>query len=285
MSGAESQVLLPESAIGRSQSVDDLLNVTSARHLAATFDRDDAALVSGSALPPGWQWLYFLDAPQSAVIGHDGRTVPGGFLPETGLPRRMWAGGTFQFHDALRMGEPANCETVITDVARKQGHSGELAFITTEHRVGQNGVRAVTETRNLVFREAPKPGETSRREEPQHKAQWRRKIKPDAVLLFRFSALTFNGHRIHYDIDYCREEEGYPGLVVHGPMLALMLLDLAEREMPGKTISSFQYRAVSPLFTPDSFAVCGLPTSDQTAALWTENSEGGLSTTAEVTFV
>ncbi len=284
MSVGESQALLPESAIGRTQNVDDLLSVTPARHLAATFDRDDAALVSGSPLPPGWQWLYFLDAPQSAVIGPDGRTVPGGFLPETGLPRRMWAGGLFQFHQPLRLGETVNCETVITHVALKQGRSGELAFITTEHRVSQNGVLAVTETRNLVFREAPKPGEVSRHEEPQHKAEWRREITPDAVLLFRFSALTFNGHRIHYDIDYCRDEEGYRGLVVHGPMLALMLLDLVEREMPGKTISSFQYRAVSPLFTPDMFAVCGLPTGDQTAALWIENSEGGLATTAEVTF-
>jgi 3-methylfumaryl-CoA hydratase len=284
MSVTESQEVAMESAIGQTQRVDDVLSLTPARHLAATFDRDGADLVAGAPLPPGWQWLYFLDAPQSAVIGHDGRTVPGGFLPETGLPRRMWAGGVFEFHEPLRLGEAATCETVITDVARKQGRSGALAFITTEHRVSQKDVRAVTETRNLVFREAPRPGEVSRREEPQHKAKWRREITPDAVLLFRFSALTFNGHRIHYDIDYCRDEEGYPGLVVHGPMLALMMLDLAEREMPERAISGFRYRAVSPVFTPDSFAVCGLPTGDKSAALWIENSEGGLATTAEVTF-
>ncbi len=284
MTEGESSAPLPESHIGRTLQVDDTLSLTPARHLAATFDRDGSDLRDGASLPPGWHWLYFLDVPPSSVIGEDGRTVPGGFLPETGLPRRMWAGGAFEFHEPLRLGEVAASETVIKDVSRKQGRSGELAFITTEHRISQGGTRAVTETRNLVFRAAPRPDETARQESAPTKATWRREITPDAVLLFRFSALTFNGHRIHFDIDYCRQEEGYPGLVVHGPMLALMLLDLVERKMPDRTVTSFRYRAVAPVFTPESISVCGtLDVVDQ-ASLWVANGSGNLAMTAQAVF-
>jgi 3-methylfumaryl-CoA hydratase len=284
MSAMESQPLSPESAVGRSRDVDDLISLTPARYLAATFNRDSADLAEGRPLPPGWHWLYFLDAPSSAVIGEDGRTVPGGFLPETGLPRRMWAGGSFVFHEPLVLGRPATCRTVITDVARKQGRSGDLAFITTEHTISQCGVKAATETRNLVFRDAPKPDEQPRREPATGQAKWCREIVPDPVLLFRFSALTFNGHRIHYDIDYCREQEGYPGLVVHGPMLALMLLDLVAREAPERSIAAFRYRAVAPVFSPDRFSVCGAPGGDNKAELWVADSSGHLATTAEIVF-
>ncbi|MBC6441470.1 MAG: MaoC family dehydratase N-terminal domain-containing protein [Rhodospirillales bacterium] len=272
----------PEDAIGRSKSSSDRINAISARHLAATFDRDEQVMQDGNPLPPGWHWLYFLDAPPSAMIGADGRTVPGGFLPETGLPRRMWAGGSFTFERPITLGSNVSCEVTIADVARKEGRSGKLAFITTEHRISQGGATALVETRDLVFRAAPKPGETARRVDPPATALWHRETRPDAVLLFRFSALTFNAHRIHYDIDYCRDEEGYPGLVVHGPMLALLLLDLAECELGGRTFRRFRYRALAPLFVPDPFFVCGCPDGDDKALLWIESQDGAMTMSAEL---
>lgn len=281
----ETVIDAPEDAVGRTMVQEDLLASAQARYLAATFGRDEDVLVDGGSLPSGWHWLYFLDVPPTSVVGDDGRTVARGFLPETGLPRRMWAGGSFRFEHDLRLGDAATCTTTITDVARKEGRSGPLAFITTEHRVAQEGHDAIIEKRNLVFRDAPNPGESARRIDSPGDAVWRREVQPDALLLFRFSALTFNGHRIHYDIDYCRDVESYPGLVVHGPMLALLLLSLAEEMMPDRRITSFDYRAVAPLFTPDNFAVCGCPEGDDRARLWIEGPDGALRMTAEAVVV
>ena len=271
------------SAVGRTQEEIDLIALAPARRLAATFDRAPDMVAEGGALPPGWHWLYFLDAPPTAELGSDGRTTPHGFLPDTGLPRRMWAGGSFVFHRPLRIGEVADCVTAIADIRRKEGRSGALVFITTEHRVSQQGRLAIEERRNLVFRAPPQPGETPRREPVPSDSAWRRELVPDSVLLFRFSALTFNAHRIHYDEAYCREEEGYPGLVVHGPMLALLLLDLVGRECTDRTVARFEYRAVAPLFAGAPLAVCGRPV-DGGAELWIEGADGTLATTATATF-
>jgi len=273
----------PEAAIGRSKEERDLIALAPARRLAATFDRDEGVVAEQGPLPPGWHWLYFLDAPPSADLGSDGRTVPQGFLPDTGQPRRMWAGGSFVFHAPLRIGAAADCVTTIADVRRKEGRSGTLVFITTEHRVSQDGRLAVEERRNLVFRAPPRPDEAPRSEAAPEGAAWRRMLRPDPVLLFRFSALTFNAHRIHYDAAYCREEEGYPGLVVHGPMLALLLLDLVGREMPGRTVRRFDYRAVAPLFAGAPLAVCGKPIAGG-AELWIEGETGALATAATAQF-
>ena len=272
----------PEEAVGRRMETADVLAPAPARRLAATFDRDPDALADGARLPHGWHWLYFLDAPRGAAVGADGRTVSNGFLPETGLPRRMWAGGSFRFDRDLVLGRAARAEVAISDVARKEGRSGKLAFVTTEHRLEQDGAMALVETRDLVFREAPRPGETVRRADPPAAPAWRRTVEPDPVLLFRFSALTFNAHRIHYDIDYCRDVEGYPGLVVHGPMLALLLLDLAERELGARTFRRFRYRAVAPLFAPDRFHVCGAPEGAGRALFWIESADGALAMSAEL---
>ena len=269
-------------AVGRTRSSDEILAVMPARRLASTFDRDQDGLEHGSALPPGWTLLYFLESPPTALVGKDGRTTPGGFIPDTGLPRRMWAGGSFTFTGDLVLGNAATSTTTITRVSRKEGRSGPLCFVTTEHRIEQAGGGAVTETRDLVFREAPRPGEAARRVDPPGPATWRRSIEADPVLLFRFSALTFNAHRIHYDIAYCRDEEGYPDLVVHGPMQALMLLDLAERVLPGRRLRHFRYRGVAPVFAPGTFSACGAPDGADRARLWIEDSAGALATTAEL---
>lgn len=271
------------SAMGRTREESDLVALAPARRLAATFDRTPDMLAEGETLPPGWHWLYFLDAPPTAELGSDGRTTPHGFLPDTGLPRRMWAGGSFVFHRPLRIGEAADSVTTIADVRRKEGRSGALVFITTDHRISQQGRLAIEERRNLVFRAPPQPGEKPRREALPSDSAWRRELVPDPVLLFRFSALTFNAHRIHYDARYCREEEGYPGLVVHGPMLALLLLDLVGRTCPERTVARFEYRAVAPLFAGARLAVCGRP-ADRGAELWIEGPDETLATTGTVTF-
>ena len=260
----------------------DLLAPAPARRLAATLDRAGDDPAEGARLPWGWHWLYFLDTPANAALGEDGRTTPSGFLPETGLPRRMWAGGAFVFERGLTLGGEASVDIVLADAARKRGRSGRLAFLTTEHRISQNGAAALTETRHLVFREAPRPGETARRLEPPSAPRWRRTVEPGPVLLFRFSALTFNAHRIHYDIDYCRDVEGYRGLVVHGPLLALLLLDLAERELDPRRFRRFAYRAAAPVFAPEPFRVCGRRESDRRALLWIEGADGALAMSAEL---
>ncbi len=274
----------PCDAVGRTrESVDDL-GVTPARHLAATFDREATGLSTGDRLPCGWTLLYFLDCPPTSVIGHDGRTTPDEFIPATGLPRRMWAGGSFTFERDLILGRPARQTVTITSVERKKGRSGDLCFVTTEHRVSQDDRDAVIEVRNLVFRDAPGSSGEARPVSPPQGAAWRRTVVADPVLLFRFSALTFNAHRIHYDVEYCRNEEAYPDLVVHGPMQALLLLDLVERTCPERRIRHFRYRGVAPLFAPHPFLVCGKPLAGDEVVLWIEDSSGGLTTSAELEF-
>ena len=272
-----------ERAVGKAQAASDRIALAPARYLAATFDRPGDGLEAGSGLPPGWHWLYFLDAPESRLLGEDGRTVPNGFLPDTGLPRRMWASGSFTFHGDLVLEGDATCTMRIAEIAHKQGRSGALVFITTDHAVVQDGRTVIEERRNLVFRDMPQAGSQPRPEAAPADAAWQRTVMPDPVLLFRFSALTFNAHRIHYDADYCRTVEGYPGLVVHGPMLALLMLDLVGRHCPGRVLRRFDYRAASPLFAGEPFTVCGRPDGEG-AVLWVTGSQGQLATAGTVVF-
>jgi len=272
-----------EAAIGRVRSAADRIERRAALLLAATLDRDDAALREGAPLPPGWHWLYFLDAPLTGQLGEDGRTVPGGFLPDTGLPRRMWAGGTIDFDAPLPLGSEATCEARIDNIEAKQGRSGPLVFVTTRHVISSGGRRAVEERRDLVFRGLPGEDEPQRREQAPGCGTWRRVVTPDPVLLFRFSALTFNAHRIHYDVDYCRAVEGYPTLVVHGPLLALLMLDLVARERPDGVVRSFAYRVLAPLYSGSPFAVCGCE-REGGAELWVEGPDGTLATKGRVAF-
>ena len=274
----------PCDSVGRTRESDDVLGVSAARCLAATFDRNDASITSGARLPCGWTLLYFLDCPPTSRVGEDGRTTPGAFIPDTGLPRRMWAGGSFTFERDLVLGRPARQTVTITGIDRKRGRSGDLCFVTTEHRVSQDGEDAVIEVRNLVFRDAPAASGEPPRVAPPTDATLQRRVVADPVLLFRFSALTFNAHRIHYDVDYCRNKEAYRDLVVHGPMQALLLLDLTERAWPERRIRHFRYRGVAPLFAPDPFLVCGKPEPGGHLTLWIEDSAKGLTTSATLEF-
>jgi 3-methylfumaryl-CoA hydratase len=264
--------------LGRIESRSDQIAPTPVAALAATLDRDDSAPQLGDALPPLWHWLYFLPIHKHSEIGHDGHPQRGGFLPPVPLPRRMWAGGRLWFHHPLQVGEAVSRISRVVDVSHKEGRSGALVFVLVRHEISNDEGLALTEEHDIVYRANPQP------DDPQPKPQaapadhiWIREICPDDVLLFRYSALTFNGHRIHYDRRYVTETEGYPGLVVHGPLIATLLVDLLRRNLPQASISQFSFRAVKPLFDIDRFSVCGrLEADGKTVKLWAKDPDGWL---------
>lgn len=234
--------------VGREQRVTDSLPLFPARALAAALDHKQLP-GDGDVLPPTWHWLYFLDTPTATGTGSDGHPRKGGFLPPVPLPRRMWAAGSLNFNKTLRLAIPAEKVSTVRSVELKDGKSGTLVFVNLEHRLYQEGQLCISEEQNLVYRAMPTgPAPLPAGETAAVNADWSRTLQPDPVLLFRFSALTYNGHRIHYDRDYAMREEYYPGLVVHGPLLATLLVDLVLREQPAAQISQFRFRAVRPAF-------------------------------------
>lgn len=271
---------------GRSETSDDEVTAAPVRNLSATLDRDDPAPRPGTELPPLWHWLYFLPGHRQGELGPDGHARRGGFLPPVPLPRRMWAGGRLQWHAPLRVGEAVRRTSTIASVAHKAGRSGDLVFVVVRHELRNAQGLALTEEHDIVYRDAARPGDPAPQPQPApSEAAWTREIVPDPVLLFRYSALTFNGHRIHYDRSYVTEVEGYPGLVVHGPLIATLLVDLARRERPDARFASFRFKAVRPTFDLHPFRVCGTPSADDRGAqLWAQDHEGWLTMQAEATF-
>ena len=271
--------------IGKTETQADVATATPVQALAATLDRDDPAPQSGEPVPPCWHWLYFLPLHRQSEIGADGHPKRGGFLPPVPLPRRMWAGSRIEFLRPLAVGSAIWRESRIVDVSGKQGHTGPLIFVRVRHEIGDAGGAALIDEHEIVYRENPTPGDPV---PPVQKApataEWTRTIEPDEVLLFRYSALTFNGHRIHYDRRYATEVEGYPGLVVHGPLTATLLLELLRRNMPEAQVSHFNFRAVKPTFDVVPFQVCGRRESDgKTVRLWAQHSDGALAMDATAT--
>ncbi|HEX7043310.1 MAG TPA: MaoC family dehydratase N-terminal domain-containing protein [Burkholderiales bacterium] len=263
--------------IGKTEVHHDTLPPTPAAALAAALDREDSP-GPGDALPPLWHWIYFLLPLRQSQLGVDGHPKRGGFLPPVPLPRRMWAGGRFEFHRPLYLGAPATRVSRIADVAYKEGRSGPLVFVQVRHEISDDAGLAIAEDQDIVYREAPRPGEPAAvpKQAPSEFA-WRREIRPDPVLLFRYSALTFNGHRIHYDHPYATQVEGYPGLVVHGPLIATLLVDLLRRNVTDAVVSRFSFRAVSPLFDTGPFHIYGKPAGDgKTVRLWAGARDGRL---------
>lgn len=271
--------------VGRKETRADRVTAWPVAALAATFDRADPEPRPGDPIPPGWHWLYFLEARPASELGKDGHPKRGGFLPPVELPRRMWAGGRIEFRRALRIGDAIRRESEILSVAPKQGRSGSLVFVTVRHTVSVANEAAVVEEHDIVYREAAKPGEPPPAAQPApREAVWRREIVADPVMLFRFSALIFIGHRIHYDLDYCRQEEGYPGLVVHGPLQTLLLLDLCRRHEP-RLVRKLDYRAVHPVFHFERFSVNGNRSADgDRSELWIANAAGNLAMQATACF-
>ena len=244
--------------IGRKEVTEDDLSLVPALAAAATLDDTATRFEKGSALPPLWHWFYFLARAPQAQLDVDGHPRRGGFMPPIPYPRRMFAGARMRFHRPLLIGQPARREAVIRDITQKSGRSGSLAFVSVLLSYYQEGVLCIEEEQDIVYRE---PGPAVARPQTVDwpaapPGAWSRVVTPDPKLLFRFSALTFNAHRIHYDRPYATAEEGYPGLVVHGPLTAVLLMELVRRDM-ARPVKEFSFRGLAPLFDLAPFRVLG----------------------------
>ena len=262
--------------VGRTEARSDLITGVPLAALSATLDRDDPEPVNGTIIPPLWHWLYFLPLSPLTDAGPDGHPKRGGFLPPVPLPRRMFAGGRFEFHRPMKIGETITRTSRITDVSGKEGRSGMLVFVTVRHELSGTAGLALTEEHDIVYRENPRADASVPKPQAARTDEaFSREIAPDPVLLFRYSALTFNSHRIHYDRPYVTDVEDYPGLIVHGPLIATLLIDLLRRNLPQANVRSFSFRALRPLFDIHRFTVCGR-TDGKSVALWTRDHEGWL---------
>lgn len=263
--------------VGKTYSVVDRVTSVPVTAMAATVDRVVDA-TPGTPLPPLWHWLYFLPMHSTSKLGPDGHAKRGGFLPPVTLPRRMWVGSRLWFKQSLKIDERVRRQSAIDAITSKNGRSGAFVLVTIRHQVhGENGL-AIIEEQDLAYREAASAGTLApTRKPPPTDPEWSHPFVPDPVLLFRYSALTFNGHRIHYDYPYVTEQEGYPDLVVHAPLTASLLLESLHREYPDTRISKLTMRAVRPLFANTSFAVEGKVADDgHEVELWTRDHEGNM---------
>jgi 3-methylfumaryl-CoA hydratase len=269
--------------IGRTEQVEDPLAVVQAQAAHATFDEPGPLIAVGDPLPLPWHWFHFLPrAPQSA-LDVDGHPQRGGFLPPIPYPRRMFAGARITVHRPLVVGQPALRESTIRDVTLKSGKSGSLAFVTVGQRFSQGGVLCLEEEQDIVYREpgGRVPAPVAAEQPPPPEGSWSRTLQPDTRLLFRFSALTFNAHRIHYDRGYASEVEGYPGLVVHGPLTAALLLQLV-RQSTARPVRAFSFRGVAPLFDLGPVRLVGTLQGD-TVALEAQGPSGAVALAASAT--
>jgi len=287
--------------VGRTERVDDPLCPTQALAAAALFDdasaysgayqgaqpnaQPSADLSPGSPVPPLWHWFYFLPRAPQSMLDTDGHPRRGGFLPPIPYPRRMFAGSKLRFHQPLLLGHPAERHATIVGVSLKSGRTGPLAFVTVAIRFEQKGVLCIEEEQQIVYRE---PGA---RVPPPAAVDWpalppdaeSRLVTPDPRMLFRFSALTFNAHRIHYDRDYAAGEEGYPGLVVHGPLTAMLLMHAALKTV-SKPLVGFSFRGQAPLFDLAPFRLVVTPSGGSELQLEAQRSDGQVALAARAAF-
>ena len=264
---------------GRTETAADVVAPTPARALAATLD----VSAPESALSPLWHWLYFLPLAPASEIGPDGHPRRGGFLPPITLPRRMWAGGRLVFHDAPRIGEAITRTSTILKVVENSGASGSMAFVTVRHQITTPRGLAIDEEQDIVFLEIPKAFTPLAPTPLPDGLSFDHARKIDEVMLFRYSAITFNAHRIHYDRAHARDVEKYPGLVVHGPLQAMLLMEAARAFSPERGVARFAFRAVRPLFDFDTARVCG-KAQENGLELFTANGDGHVSMQAQLTF-
>lgn len=273
-----------ESWIGREDEHRERIQPGAVQALAATLDLERAPGL-GEALPPGWQWLFFNPVVRRSGLGVDGHPQRGGFLPPIELPRRMWAGSRIQYLADLPVDAMATRHSLISKVENKTGKRGSLWFVTVVHTTTCEGKTCIVEEQDIVYREATPPGTPQPPAVPYaEQAQWGRAFMPDTTLLFRYSALTFNGHRIHYDQPYARDEEGYPDLVVHGPLTATLLQQLALEQGQGKQLAQFDFRGVSPLFVGRGVRLEGRHESDGSLSLWARGPNEELAMSAKAVF-
>jgi 3-methylfumaryl-CoA hydratase len=270
--------------IGRQHTATDVLHPGPANLLRLAFGRQEAELRKGDPLPPAWLALYFLPRFATAELRSDGSPRDTGVIPPMPLPRRMFAGERVRLHRPLRIGEAIRRETELADISMKAGGTGTLVFATVTSRVFGPGGLALEDERRTVFREEVQTGERNqapRREPAPADVPWRHRVTPDPVLLFRFSALTFNSHRIHYDRRWAMDVEGYPGLVVHGPLTTTLLIDFARDQNPGRRIVAYATQARAPLFDTAPFELRGRP-SAKGCECWAVTPEGTVAMSAEV---
>ena len=264
--------------VGRPTEDRDVLAVRHARLMAATLDLDPSRLHPGAPLPPLWHWLYFLDGLPPRELGRDGHPARGGFLPPVPLANRMWAGGRVSFLAPLPLGSTVDKRSQVTAVEHKAGRSGDLVFVTVLHELHHDGTLALSEEHDIVYRD-PSPQHAAQMRQPDLQAQHRKPVDANSTMLFRYSALTFNGHRIHYDADYCRDVEGYPNLVIHGPLSATLLAGYAQ-DVAGRELRRFSYRGVRPALLGAGLTL-NAAVEDGRVTAWTTLGDGTISMQAE----
>jgi 3-methylfumaryl-CoA hydratase len=269
-----------EAWIGREDEVSDRISASTVNAMAATLDMESAPK-AGECLPPGWQWLFFNPVARRSALSADGHPRRGGFLPPIDLPRRMWGGSRILYLADLTVEACPTRRSRILKIENKTGKLGSLCFVTVQHVISANGQPCISEEQDIVYREAPSVG-TAAATPKRHEAvpEWTRRVEPDSTLLFRYSALTFNGHRIHYDQAYARADEGYPDLVVHGPLTATLLQQFAVELGQGRRLARFDFRAVTPLFVGRAFTLEARSEEDGSLALWARGPSGELAMSA-----
>ena len=271
--------------IGRQEERDERILASRVNAMAATLDLAHAP-EPGEPLPPGWQWLFFNPIVRRGALGGDGHPQRGGFLPPIELPRRMWAGSRIHYRAELPIEAQARRRSEILKIENKTGKRGALSFVTVRHTISCNGMPFISEEQDIVYRETTSASATGAPTPQPFEGvpQWTRSITPDTTLLFRYSALTFNGHRIHYDQAYARNEENYRDLVVHGPLTATLLQMFALEHGKGRPLAHFEFRGVSPLFVGRAFQLEGRQSKESELELWVRGPEGELAMSATAAF-
>jgi itaconyl-CoA hydratase/mesaconyl-C4 CoA hydratase len=265
--------------LGKQQTVVDRMDPGHAARIAVTLG--DPIPEVGMRLSPLWHWAFFLETVPIAQTGLDGHPARGSFLPPADNRNRMWAGGRVKFDGALEVGVEARKTSTVTAIQEKKGRTGSLLFVTVKHDIEQNGKLVVSEEQDIVYREPSPP--KLQGTEPAPPSQWSESVDPSPVLLFRYSAVTFNSHRIHYDHPYVTQTEGYPGLVIHGPLIATMMCRAFAHAHPNASIKHLAYRGLRPLIAPKGFSVAGTVVAPGEAKLWAEQ-DSTLAHQAELRF-
>lgn len=268
-----------EDWIGRQDTCEDVIDYGLVKRMAATLNAGTPA--PESPLPPLWHWMYFQPALAHHGLGEDGHPARGGFMPPVDNRNRMWAGGRLDFHKPLLIGMPAQRISTIRNVVEKQGRTGALLFVTVEHHYMQDGASCIVEQQDIVYREPSKPKLAATT--PCPLPEWSQRHQPDTALLFRYSAVTFNAHRIHYDYPYVTQKEGYPNIVVQGQLLATLALNAYQQANPTASLTAFAFRSQRPMIIPDQFDAAGRLTGEGTAELWVGN-ENGVAQSCDVVF-
>jgi 3-methylfumaryl-CoA hydratase len=272
--------------LGRMQESQIVISADRIKGLAALLDYPEPPWPDNQ-VPPTGHWCFIFPYTQQSKLGHDGHEQLGGFFPPVKYPRRMWVGGRIRYMLPLRVGEPVTHRSTIKGIENKQGRSGPMTFLTVCHEYLDGGILMLQDEQDIVYRDVStdpikKPVDTSHQASASpHPYDWSRTIVPDTTLLFRYSAVSFNSHRIHYDQDYVRKE-GYPGLLVHGPLTATLLIDLFQRSNPGIGIRQFDYVARSPMYEGYPFTIMGQQLENGKISLWAVDCEGTRSMTAEL---